>query len=660
VKKASARKTPPLHEVTAYDGFLESKRQAESDGGFAPVWTPDFLFGFQRTLVEWALRKGRAAIFADCGMGKTPMQLVWAENVVRKTGDRVLIVAPLAVIGQAQREAIKFGLELTRSIDGRPWPGVTITNYERLHLFSPSDFAGIACDESSILKSFEGATRAAITEFMRQVRYRLLCTATAAPNDYYELGTSSEALGYLGFMDMLARFFKNNRNNTAMKPIGHLGGMPVWRFRGHAERPFWRWVCSWARSVRKPSDLGFDDGAFVLPDLVEREHVIRAQKAREGFLFSVPAVGMQEEREERRRTIKERCEMAAELSAAHAISMVWCHLNDEGELLEQLVPRSMQIKGSDSEEKREAIIEWFCGRRCVCDDPMFRDKLATWGKESLATGSATIARIASSDSPSRTPTGRRTEKSAATTTRSTTSTTSRSIDEAMLSKENTTLPGAENIGTTKSSEPRPSPNPRRGGRRIRQNGPTGQFDGMEAVLPTPKPSSDKAEDAPSVDVSQPGHVASTSTTATAEVNTEDCSARIATLASGSSEMIQAFLSERQCICGHSSGERRLISKPVMLGWGLNLQHCAHMVTFSGHSFEQYYQSVRRFWRFGQKERVVVDHVISNGEQRVLHNLRRKSEQADKMFAQIVEHMREEVAVVRDRSFDVTMRAPSWA
>lgn len=191
--------------MNEYAAFLDAKAQIGTRDGFAPVFLPSFMFGFQQALTGWAIEQGRAAILADCGMGKTPMFLVWAENVVRHTNGRVLALTPLAVGGQTIREAEKFGIEAHRSGNGKPGLGITVTNYERLHLFDPSDFVGCVCDESSILKSFDGVRRGEITQFMRKMRYRLLDTATAAPNDYIELGTSSEALGYLGYMDMLSR-----------------------------------------------------------------------------------------------------------------------------------------------------------------------------------------------------------------------------------------------------------------------------------------------------------------------------------------------------------------------------------------------------------------------------------------------------------------------
>jgi hypothetical protein len=255
-----------------YEEFLKSKSQSDEYAGFDPVFMPDSLYDFQKALTKWAIKKGKAAIFADCGMGKSLMQLVWAENIVRKTNGRVLILTPLAVSYQTKLEGEKFGIECKRSIDGKLDSKIVITNYQRLHYFNPDDFAGVVCDESSILKSLDGATRLAITEFMRTRPYRLLCTATAAPNDYIELGTSSEALGELGFMDMLGRFFRNEQGNISTRRFH--GESVKWRFKGHAEIPFWRWIASWARAIRKPSDLGFDDGKFILPKLIQRKHLI--------------------------------------------------------------------------------------------------------------------------------------------------------------------------------------------------------------------------------------------------------------------------------------------------------------------------------------------------------------------------------------------------
>ena len=407
-------------------------------------------------------------MLADCGLGKSVMALVWGENVCHHTNGKVLLLTPLAVAGQFIREAQKFGIRATRSHDGTAHPGITIANYEKLHLFTPSDFAGVICDESSILKSFDGQRRSQITQFMRKVRYRLLASATAAPNDYIELGTSSEALGYLGYMDMLNRFFKNDLNNSAS---GRMRGEVIkWRLKGHAELPFWRWVCSWARAVRKPSDLGFDDGPFVLPPLQEFEHVVEANTAAPGMLFELPAVGLKEQREERRRTVQERCEKVASLvNHTGQPALVWCDLNDEGDTLERLIPDAVQVSGVDSDEAKE-------------------------------------------------------------------------------------------------------------------------------------------------------------------------------------ERLMAF----------TDGKARvLVTKKKMGAWGLNYQHCNHIVDFPSHSFEQYYQGVRRCWRFGQKRPVRVDMVTTEGQRGIKANLQRKAAQADAMFERLVQHMNDAMAVSIVNNHTQPMERPAW-
>jgi hypothetical protein len=453
--------------VSSYAKFIEGKSQLAGGDGFDPIWLPDWLKHFQAHMTDWSIRRGRSAMFADCGMGKTPMQLVWSENVIRHTNKPVLLLAPIAVGQQTKREGDKFGIDCVRSIDGKfagP-PRVVITNYERLKHFSPDDFGGVVCDESGILKNFDGKTRDEVVEFMRTVRYRLLCTATAAPNDYVELGNSSEAVGELGFHDMVTKFFKKETSKD------HLGwGRTKYRMRGHAERDFWRWVCSWARAVRKPSDLGYDDDGYDLPPLNAVEHTITARNPRPGRLFDTPAETLEEQREERRRTLPERCEKVAELvNGTGSSAAVWCHLNDEGDRLVSLIPGSVQVSGSDSDERKEEVFE-----------------------------------------------------------------------------------------------------------------------------------------------------------------------------------------------GFASGQIRVIvTKPSIAGFGLNWQHCHHQTFFPSHSFEQYYQAVRRSWRFGQEHPVTVDIVTSEGEAGVLANLNRKAAAADDMFARLVELMNDTLQLKKVNQFTRKERLPKW-
>ena len=341
--------------------LLKAKAHAYGDAGFKLRWMPEESFGFQRALTEWATMKGRAALFADCGMGKSLMSLTWAQNVVEHTARPVLIITPLAVSRQMVAEAEKFGIEAERSINGSHRPGarIVVTNYERLHHFNASNYAGVVCDESSILKNCDGVTRAAVTDFMRKLSFRLLCTATPSPNDLIEMGTSSEALGYMGFNDMLTTFFKKDQDRTthSRKDEFRAG---VWRFRGHAEQHFFRWVCSWARAVRRPSDLGFDDAGFALPELRTRETVVACDVPPDGMLFNLPAVGLSEQRSERRRTLDMRCEAAAQaVNNWKGSSVSWVHLNDEGRILTRLIDGAVEVSGSDEMERKEEVFEAF-------------------------------------------------------------------------------------------------------------------------------------------------------------------------------------------------------------------------------------------------------------------------------------------------------------
>jgi hypothetical protein len=460
-----------------YSDFLVRKTQLGTSDGFKATFYPEAAFDFQSHLIEWSIAKGRSAVLADCGMGKTVVLLAWAENVMRHTNKPVLIMAPLAVTHQIAREASKFGIEAKVINDGAIVPGINIINYERLHLLDAADFVGAVCDEAGILKSFDGIRRKQITEFMRVMKYRLLCTATAAPNEYIELGTSSEALGYLGYMDMLSKFFKNDQGNSIKPHIARRKGKNFqqlddaakWRFKGHAATPFWRWVNSWAIACRKPSDIGFDDGPFQLPPLVEYQHMVDAKKLPNGMMFALPAVGLSEQRDERRRTIEERCGRAADIVKTGKPAAIWCHLNAEGDMLEKLIPDAIQVSGKDAEELKE---------------------------------------------------------------------------EKFLSF----------------------------------------IDGKSRVL---------------------------------------------------------------------------IVKPKIGAWGLNFQHCAHTVSFPSHSYEQYYQQTRRFWRFGQKFPVVSDIITTEGEKSVLQNLQRKSKAADAMFVAMIENMNEAAGISRAVQFTQKEGIPSW-
>jgi len=619
-------------QTMAYADFLERKTHSGAAHGFAPVWMPPFLFDFQASLVEWAVEKGRAAIFADCGLGKGPMELVWAENVARKTGANVLILAPLAVSHQLEREAQKFGIGARRSNDGTA-SRITITNYERLSLFNASDFAGLVCDESSILKSFAGARRREITAFARKLPYRLLATATAAPNDFVELGTSSEALGYLGYMDMLNRFFKNDLNNSA---TGRMRGEVIkWRFKGHAELPFWRWVCSWARAVRRPSDLGFEDTNFELPPLHEIEHKIDVRTAAPGMLFALPAVGPKEQREERRRTMEERCEKLAAIVAQRTdCSLIWCNLNDEGKMLSNLIKGSIEVSGSDSDEYKESAVDWFVGNKCICNDPMFGAKLsecentnalihntcAITTSETKGGGREVGKRATGSTHDGAKDTQSILQSGCANLRKSSVIDSSIQKQDCFVSSENT-----ESLSNNIERSLRPD----------------AQF--VEEKLTSISDDSN----------------GSTLTIAMSADNSVDYSARHAILDSESLAMTRTGSQKQLCTCGHSSGKRVLISKIKIFGFGLNLQNCAHVALFPSYSYEAYYQGIRRCYRFGQKRPVTVDIVTTEGELDIMKSMQRKARQADQMFGRLVGEMNRALTIKRSSDFKFSASMPGW-
>lgn len=649
-----------------YAEFLARKAQLDGDHGFHvdPDSLHDSLFDFQRSLTSWALKKGRSALLCDTGTGKTIMELVWADRVSAHTGKPVLILTPLAVGPQFVREAERFCIDAARSVGGEITAPIVVTNYERLHHFTASDFAGVVCDESAILKSFEGETRKQITDFMRKLPYRLLATATPSPNDFPELGTSSEALGYLGYMDMLARFFTNNERTSKMF-VGRWRrhGDEGWRFKGHAEQPFWRWVSSWARAMRKPSDLGFSDNGFDLPPLVERDHIVSARTIKPGMLFNLPAKGFHEEREERRRTIDERCEMAASLTRDHDYSLVFCHLNDEGNLLERLIPGSIQVAGNDPHERKEAAVEWFVGSRCICQDPLFRDKLAAW-HTILSTNGNTTKHAENNGLPNPLNTSASTKRSGGNTCATTTpQTKQRSGQSGLLSNgQQSMLPGENGTPRIASFENSTSPKSPSGNKTIPTSDSTNASASSASPQPSTMPSSNgKAAAAPYADEPNPTDSDDDSVSITATIPAEFAGffAAPVILESANSRMTPIGSNGQPCICGHLSGHRVLITKPTILGYGLNFQHCAHIVTFASHSFEQTYQSIRRCHRYGQTRPVVVDTVMTEGEEGVRANLARKAEQADRMFASLVEHMNEAMGIRRLASFDTTMEVPSW-
>lgn len=330
-----------------YNEFLLEKKITDPKTGFETDGDFEDLFDFQNDVVKWACRRGRAALFEDCGLGKTPQQLAWSNAVLEQTGRNQLILAPAGVTSQTVREGKKFGIDVNRcASQADVKPGITVTNYERLHLFDLSQFGGIVLDESSILKSFDGATRNKIIAGTAQMPFKLACTATPAPNDYMELGNHAEFLGVMSRTEMLATFFVHDGGDTSK-----------WRLKGHAETEFWKFLCSWSVNVRKPSDLGYEDGAFTLPPLNMSEHIVRSNQKMDGHLFPLPASSLVERRSARRASLGERVEMAAGL-ANDEQWVFWCNLNSESAALAKALDAE-EICGNTSEEERERIILGF-------------------------------------------------------------------------------------------------------------------------------------------------------------------------------------------------------------------------------------------------------------------------------------------------------------
>lgn len=335
-----------------YKEFLATKRERVDAVGFdvAESRLSTALFPWQRRIVKWAVKRGRAALFEDCGLGKTAQQLEWARLVHAHTGRSVLILAPLAVSDQTVREGKKFGIPVTiaRSAADISAPGVYVTNYEKLAKFDPAPFCGIVLDESSILKAYDGKTRREITEFARRIDYRLCCTATPAPNDIVELTNHAEFLGIMSGKEILALYFRQDGNTTHN-----------WRLKGHARRAFWHWMAEWSVAIRKPSDIGFSDEGYDLPPL-NIHHEAVTNERHDGWLFAMEAKTLQERRQSRRDTLALRVARAAALANGDGEQwLVWCDLNDESAALAAAIDGAVEVRGSDTPEHKERALDGF-------------------------------------------------------------------------------------------------------------------------------------------------------------------------------------------------------------------------------------------------------------------------------------------------------------
>jgi hypothetical protein len=451
-----------------YNQFLQQKRHSIGDFGFKSNYIPDMAFDFQSYIIEKAIKKGRMAIFADTGLGKTLIQISLAQNIIRHTNKKVLILTPLAVAFQFILEAEKLGIDdIEYSKDGKHSKKIVICNYERLHYFDSKDFVGVILDESSILKNFDGKIKGQVTAFVKKIPYRFLSTATPSPNDFIELGTSSEALGYMGYMDMLGKFFKNNQNDTGGR--NNIGNK--FYLKPHAEKDFFAWVNQWAIMCKMPSDLGFSNDRYILPALNINKHVVKNQSLidvnGQVQLFTPMAKSMTEVRHEQKQTESSRCEKAIELANGKT-SVYWCNTNNESSILKHSDSEAVEIIGSQSIDKKE-------------------------------------------------------------------------------------------------------------------------------------------------------------------------------------EILLAF----------ANGEiKRLITKAKMTSMGLNWQHCTHSVFFPTWSYEQYYQAIRRFWRFGQKNEVTIDMVISDGQTRVIEALQQKTKKAIELHENLTKNVNS-TFVDKFKEFDKDIIKPSF-
>jgi DNA modification methylase len=338
-----------------YDSFVANKRRAEVATGHQPSALNEHLFDFQHAVVSWAVRRGRAAIFADTGLGKTLMQLSWAAEVASHTSGSVLILAPLAVSDQTIEQGRLFGIDVQKVQHGclPNQPGIWITNYERMESIDFGELHGLVLDESSILKAHDGKTRTKIIQSAQGVPYRLSCTATPSPNDFEELGNQCEFLGVMTRTEMLATYFVNDTGDTG-----------TWRLKGWGASKFWEWMGTWAVVLRNPSDIGFDGSKYILPEPEYIEHIVQTESLGDE-LFSRPAQTMTERRKAQRDSIESRCKALAELVNKEVDEpwLIWCHLNDEAEMLKSLIPGSVNVQGSDSAEyKTDQMMAFSQGR----------------------------------------------------------------------------------------------------------------------------------------------------------------------------------------------------------------------------------------------------------------------------------------------------------
>lgn len=599
-----------------YETFVEQKRRIEVATGHNPSDLNDHLFDFQHAIVTWAVRRGRAAIFADTGLGKTLMQLSWADEVASHTGGIVLILAPLAVSEQTIEQGSTFGIEVRRVPNGSTpdSPGVWITNYERMDHIDFDSLHGLVLDESSILKSHDGKTRQRIINAAQRIPYRLSCTATPSPNDFEELGNQCEFLGVMTRTEMLATYFVNDTGDTG-----------TWILKGWGQSRFWEWMGSWAVVLRNPSDIGFDGSRYILPAPEYIEHVVETEQS--GDLFAKPAQTLAERRKAQRDSIESRCKALADVVNADQSEpwLIWCHLNDEAEMLQQLIPGSVNVQGSDSPEFKVAASRWFCHDDSLQNDELC-DKLTATEKELLG-WMQKKKHDAHTCANTTNQTGKSSAQSHKKSGTNTTQTEGNDTHQTQTCRSNTgTLQKHGMLQILKSE-------------RVNESSSTALTDqNMTQCLQDSAGSAQFADQTIQVTGEAEGSML---TTATEQASSEACSAFHAITESENSRIPLNFCEAQSDTLNHPRKGRVLISKARIFGYGLNFQHCARMA-FVGldDSFEKFYQAVRRCYRFGQKRNVLVHLFTAENEGQILQNLKRKELQHHEMSEKMIAHMKD--------------------
>lgn len=616
--------------MSQYQKFLDTKQKSIVLSGFDINESElnKSMFDFQKFIVKRALKAGKYAIFADCGLGKTLMQLEWANKVNKQTNKSVLILAPLAVAGQTIKEGAKFHIDICR-YDGSNSP-IQITNYEQLENIDCSIFSGIVLDESSILKNFEGATKKLILDLFAKTPYKLACTATPSPNDPMELGNHSEFLDVMSRNEMLAMYFVHDGGETAK-----------WRLKGHATKLFYQFIGTWAIMLNKPNDIGFEMPGYNLPSLNLIEKQISTPKRDNGSLFNDAIISATNFNAELRLTKKERLDEVVRI-VNERVSLgedviVWIKQNEEGDILQKLIPKAKEVRGSDSNEYKESVSLWFTNNECICQCQKKKGgNIAGNGMPTIKTGLKDI-------------------------------TTSQKIEEnhthpnqklKQLKKyiqKNGTVSIKNELESTMKKIENEEGNDIETGMQIMKNLENGQNNNQGKIQNgTQKQDLEICSEnctelhlnntkiylqSKTIDVqyatekahSLPQNNDCMLTIAMPQERLEDCFALTATMPSENSKTISETLKKQSCTCGANQPGKVLISKTKILGMGINMQNCRNQIFASlDFSFEGLYQAIRRSYRFGQKNEVNIYLITTDTMSNVKQSIDNKQKQFEIM------------------------------